>query len=59
VTRERPVPSAHEMAARGARILERLAAGLTLAEAAAFEGLSLRRAREILAETAALRGFDP
>jgi hypothetical protein len=48
-----------ETAARGVRILERLAAGLPLAEIAALEGVSPRRARELLAEVVARRGFDP
>ena len=48
-----------EMAMRGVRILERLIAGSTLAEVAAGEGLSPRRARELVAEVVAQRGFDP
>ena len=48
-----------EMATRGMRILERLIAGSTLAEVAAGEGLSPRRARELVAEAVAQRGFDP
>jgi hypothetical protein len=51
----RPGPA--EMA--GVRILERLTAGSTLAEVAAGEGLSPRRARELVAEAVAQRGFDP
>ncbi len=53
----RPTPA--EMAMRGLRILERLIAGSTLAEVAAGEGLSPRRARELVAEVVAQRGFDP
>jgi hypothetical protein len=53
----RPTPA--EMAMRGLRILERLIAGSTLAEVAAGEGLSARRARELVAEVVAQRGFDP
>ena len=53
----RPTPA--EMAAPGVRILERLIAGSTLAEVAAGEGLSPRRARELVAEVVAQRGFDP
>jgi len=53
----RPTPA--EMAMRGIRILERLIAGSTLAEVAAGEGLSPRRARELVAEAVAQRGFDP
>jgi hypothetical protein len=48
-----------EMATRGVRILERLVAGSTLTEVAAGEGLSPRRARELVAEVVARRGFDP
>jgi hypothetical protein len=53
----RPTPA--ETATRGLRILERLIAGSTLAEVAAGEGLSPRRARELVAEVVAQRGFDP
>ena len=52
-------PTPAEMATRGLRILERLIAGSTLAEVAAGEGLSPRRARELVAEAVAQRGFDP
>ena len=52
-------PAPAEMATRGVRILERLIAGSTLAEVAASEGLSPRRARELVAEAVARRGFDP
>ena len=55
----RGVPRPAEMATRGVRILERLIAGSTLAEVAAGEGLSPRRARELVAEVVAQRGFDP
>lgn len=48
-----------ETVTRGVRILERLIAGSTLAEVAAGEGLSPRRARELVAEAVAQRGFDP
>ena len=53
----RPTPA--EMERRGVRILERLIAGSTVAEVAAGEGLSPRRARELVAEVVAQRGFDP
>ena len=53
----RPTPA--ETATRGLRILERLIAGSTLAEVAAGEGLSPRRARELVAEAVAQRGYDP
>ena len=56
-SRRRSLP--RETATRGARILERLAAGLSIAEAAGLEGTSPRRARELVAETVAGRGFDP
>jgi hypothetical protein len=48
-----------EMATRGVRMLERLIAGSELAEVAADEGLSPRRARELVAEAVAQRGYDP
>ncbi|MFZ0600863.1 MAG: hypothetical protein WAN05_05745 [Roseiarcus sp.] len=47
------------MALLGTRMLERLAAGSTLAEVAADEGLEPRRARELVAEAFARRGLDP
>jgi hypothetical protein len=47
------------MALLGTRMLERLAAGSTLAEVAADEGLAPRRARELVAEAFARRGLDP
>ncbi len=52
-------PSPHDMALLGTRMLERLAAGSTLAEVAADEGLAPRRARELVAEAFARRGLDP
>ncbi len=51
--------AAHAKWLRGARIIERLAAGFTLSEIAASEELSARRARELVAEFVARRGFDP
>jgi hypothetical protein len=48
-----------ETATCGIRILERLVAGSKLAEVAADEGLSPRRARELMAAAVAQRGFDP
>ncbi len=55
---EKP-PSPQEMAERALRMLERLVAGSTLIEVAAGEGLTPRRARELVAEVVAQRGFDP
>ena len=52
-------PSPQNMALLGTRMLERLAAGSTLAEVAADEGLAPRRARELVAEAFARRGLDP
>jgi hypothetical protein len=52
-------PSPDEMAARGLRMLERLIAGAALVEVAAHEGLTPRRARELVAEVVAQRGYDP
>jgi hypothetical protein len=52
-------PSPAEMATRGVRMLARLIAGSTLTDVAADEGLSPRRARELMAEAVAQRGFDP
>jgi hypothetical protein len=46
-------------ALRAIRMLERLLAGLPLTEVAAREGLTPRRARELVAEAVAERGFDP
>jgi hypothetical protein len=40
-------------------MLERLVAGSALVEVAAGEGLSPRRARELVAEVVAQRGYDP
>jgi hypothetical protein len=54
-----PRPGPQEMAKRALRMLERLVAGSTLTEVAAGEGLSPRRARELVAEVVAQRGFDP
>jgi hypothetical protein len=54
---KRPAPQ--EMAKRALRMLERLVAGSTLIEVAAGEGLTPRRARELVAEVVAQRGFDP
>ena len=53
------VPPPQEMAMRALRMLERLVAGSTLTEVAAGEGLTPRRARELVAEVVAQRGFDP
>ena len=47
------------MAVRALRMLERLVAGSTLTEVAAGEGLTPRRARELVAQVVAQRGFDP
>ena len=52
-------PSPQDMGMLGPRMLERLAAGSTLAEVAADEGLAPRRARELVAEAFARRGLDP
>ncbi len=49
-------PASRDMALR---MLKRLAAGSTLTEVAAGEGLTPRRARELVAEVVAQRGFDP
>ena len=51
--------SPSEMATCAVRMLERLIAGSTLTEVAASEGLSPRRARELVAEVVAQRGYDP
>jgi hypothetical protein len=48
-----------EIARRALRMLERLIAGSTLTEVAAGEGLTPRRARELVAEVVAQRGYDP
>jgi hypothetical protein len=47
------------MAMRALKMLERLVAGRTVTEVAADEGLTPRRAREIMAEAVAQRGYDP
>jgi hypothetical protein len=52
-------PAAQDMAVRALRMRERLAAGSTLTEVAAGEGLTPRRARELVAEVVAQRGYDP
>jgi hypothetical protein len=52
-------PTPQEMSRRALRMLERLVAGSTLTEVAAGEGLSPQRARELVAEVVAQRGFDP
>jgi hypothetical protein len=54
---KRPAPQ--EMAMLALRMLERLVAGSSLTEVAAGEGLTPRRARELVAEVVAQRGFDP
>jgi DNA-binding CsgD family transcriptional regulator len=54
-----PHPAPQDMAKRALRMLERLVAGSTLSEVAAGEGLSPRRARELVAEVVAQRGYDP
>jgi hypothetical protein len=48
-----------DMAVRALRMLERLAAGSTLTEVAAGEGLTPQRARELVAQVVAQRGYDP
>jgi hypothetical protein len=53
------LPSPQEMARRALRMLEQLVAGSTLTEVAAGEGLTPRRARELVAQIVAQRGFDP
>jgi hypothetical protein len=40
-------------------MLERLVAGSSLTEVAADEGLSPSRARELVAQVVAQRGYDP
>jgi len=54
-----PPPAPQEKAIRALRMLQRLVAGSTLTEVATGEGLSPRRARELVAEVVAQRGFDP
>jgi DNA-directed RNA polymerase sigma subunit (sigma70/sigma32) len=51
--------SPQDMAVRALRMLERLIAGSTLTEVAADEGLTPRRARQLVAEAFARRGLDP
>ncbi len=48
-----------DIAIRALRMLERLVAGSSLAEVAAGEGLTPQRARELVAQVVAQRGFDP
>jgi hypothetical protein len=52
-------PRPQDMATRVLRMLERLVGGSPLAEVAADEGLTARRARELVAEVVARRGYDP
>jgi hypothetical protein len=52
-------PAPQEKSRRALRMLERLVAGSTLTEVAAGEGLSPQRARKLVAEVVAQRGFDP
>ena len=52
-------PAPQEIANSALRMLERLVAGSTLTEVAAGEDLTPRRARELVAEVVAQRGFDP
>jgi hypothetical protein len=54
-----PRPAPQDMARRALRMLERLVAGSSLSEVAAGEGLTPMRARELVAEVVAQRGFDP
>ena len=52
--------SPQDMARRALRMLERLVAGSTLTEVAAMlKGLTPTRARELVAEAFAQRGYDP
>ena len=51
--------SPQDTARRALRMLERLVAGSTLTEVAADEGLMPTRARELVAEAFAQRGYDP
>ncbi len=51
--------SPQDMAVRALRMLERLIAGSTLTEVAEDEGLTPRRARQLVAEAFARRGLDP
>jgi hypothetical protein len=52
-------PTRAENASRAVRMLERLTAGSTLTEVAQGEDLTPRRARELVAEIVAERGYDP
>jgi hypothetical protein len=52
-------PPLQDGAMRALRMLERLVAGRPLTEVAADEGLTPRRARELMAEAVAQRGYDP
>jgi hypothetical protein len=52
-------PQPQDKAMRALRMLERLVAGRPLTEVAADEGLTPRRARELMAEAVAERGYDP
>ncbi len=51
--------ASEDITMRALRMRERLVAGRELAEVAADEGLTPRRARELMAEAVAQRGFDP
>ena len=51
--------SPQDMGLRALRMLEGLVAGRALSEVAADEGLTPRRARELMAEAVAQRGYDP
>lgn len=57
--RGEPRAGLEDMGLRALRMLERLAAGSTLTEVAEGEGLTPRRARELVAEVVARRGYDP
>ena len=52
-------PSPQDMAKRTLRMLEWPVAGSSLTEVVADEGLTPRRARELMAEAVAQRGYDP
>jgi hypothetical protein len=54
-----PDPAPQDMAMQALRMLKRLATGSTLTEVAAGEGLTRQRARDLVAEVVAQRGFDP
>jgi hypothetical protein len=51
--------ASEDITMRALRMRERLVAGRELAEVAADEGLTPRRARQLMAEAVAQRGFDP